>query len=177
MSGSFSFRRAPFTLELSRPKCDFVCLDMDLGDRTGWLTADCTIYADDLASMRWSIPRALIVENKAVFLCLPNIPNTLAVLGSGKAASLLSSCKWLENSDVVYWGDCDEAGFGILSTMRALFPKIRSIFMDYESWIRWKRFAVPGKSDVTAQRAHLTPPELETLWPSRQGHGCWSKRR
>jgi hypothetical protein len=119
--------------------------------------------------MRWIIPRALIVENKAVFLCLPDIPNTLAILGSGKAAALLSSCKWLENSDVVYWGDCDEAGFGILSSMRALFPKVRSIFMDFESWMRWKRFAVIGRCDLTVKHAHLTSAEREALVAVKAG--------
>lgn len=158
-----------FHLRIEAPQVRFRFLDVDLRDRTGWLIADCSIYADDLASMRWNIPRVLIVENKAVFLCLPKIPNTLAILGSGKAAFLLSSCKWIEDSDVVYWGDCDEAGFGILSSMRALFPKIRSIFMDYESWMRWKRFAVAGKSDVTAQCAHLTSTEVETLVAVKEG--------
>lgn len=158
-----------FHLRIEAPRVRFRFLDVDLRDRTGWLVADCSIYADDLANMRWNIPRVLIVENKAVFLCLPDIPNTLAILGSGKAAVLLSTCKWIENSDLVYWGDCDEAGFGILSSMRALFPKVRSIFMDYESWMRWKGFAVAGKCDVTAQHIHLTSTEVEALVAVKAG--------
>lgn len=158
-----------FRLRIEAPRVRFRFLDADLRQHTGWLIADCTVYASDLADLRWSIPRVLIVENKAVFLCLPDIPNTLAILGSGKAAVLLSSCKWMENSDVVYWGDCDEAGLGILSSMRALFPNVRSIFMDYESWMLWKRFAVPGKCDAAAQHAHLTSAEVEALLAVKAG--------
>ncbi|MCL2659472.1 MAG: DUF2220 family protein [Acidobacteriaceae bacterium] len=158
-----------FYLRTETPQVRFRFLDEALQDHTGWPVVDCSIYVEDFASMRWNIPRVLIVENKAVFLSLPNTPDTLAILGSGKAAVSLSSCKWIEDSDVVYWGDCDEAGLGILSSMRALFPKMRSIFMDYESWMRWKRFAVAGKRDGTAQYAHLTPAEVETLTAVKEG--------
>ena len=109
------------------------------------------------------IPRALIVENKAVFLCLPDVPDTLAILGSGKAVSLLHQCGWLQDSDVVYWGDCDEAGFGILSSIRARLPGVRSILMDHETWKRWNRFAVLGRKDLGARYDHLTPEEREVL--------------
>jgi hypothetical protein len=124
---------------------------------------DCTISIYDLASLSWRIPRVLVVENKAVFLCLPDVPNTLAILGSGKAAALLPSCSWLQESDVVYWGDCDEAGFGILSSLRGSLPRVRSILMDDQTWRRWSRFAVPGKSDTGARFDHLTASEAEAL--------------
>jgi hypothetical protein len=124
---------------------------------------DCSISAADLAGLDWSIPRVLIVENKAVFLCLPSVPDTVAILGSGKAASLLSSCRWMGTSDVVYWGDCDEAGFGILSSLRANLPRVRSILMDLETWKRWGRFAVLGKNDPASRHDHLTAKEAEVL--------------
>ena len=158
-----------FYLRFEPAQVRFRFLDTNLRDQTGWLVTDCSIYVDDLASMNWNIPRVLIVENKAVFLCLPHVSNTLAILGGGKAASLLSACRWMENSDLVYWGDCDEAGFGILSSMRGLFPKMKSIFMDYDAWTRWKRFAVPGKRDVASQCAHLTSEEVEALVAVKEG--------
>jgi hypothetical protein len=94
---------------------------------------------------------------------------TLAILGSGKAASLLFSCGWMHDSDVVYWGDCDEAGFGILSSIRAQFPKVRSILMNNETWNRWKRFAVAGKKDPAAPYDHLTAEEMEALTAVKAG--------
>jgi len=152
-----------FHLRLEPAQVRFRFLDSSLRDRVHWPVMDCTISAEELSSLCWSIPRVLIVENKAVFLCLPDIRNTLAILGSGKAASLLSACRWLHESDVVYWGDCDEAGFGILSSLRARLPRVRSMLMDDETWKCWKQFAVPGKMDPGARYDHLTANEAEAL--------------
>jgi len=152
-----------FHLRLESAQVRFCFLDTGLRERAGWPVMDCSISAGDLKSLCWSIPRVLIVENKAVFLCLPEVPNTLAILGSGKAASLLPSCRWLQDSDVVYWGDCDEAGFGILSALRERLPGVRSILMDHETWKIWKRFAVTGRKDPGARFDHLTANETEAL--------------
>jgi hypothetical protein len=152
-----------FHFRLEPAQVRFRFLDASLRERTRWPVMDCTIPVHDLASLSWRIPRVLIVENKAVFLCLPDVPNTLAILGSGKAASLLPSCSWLQEPDVVYWGDCDVAGFGILSSLRGSLPRVRSILMDDETWRDWSRFAVPGRSDPGARFDHLTASEAEAL--------------
>jgi hypothetical protein len=152
-----------FHLRLEPAQVRFRFLDASLREQSRWPVMDCTISIHELASLSWRIPRVLIVENKAVFLCLPDVPKTLAILGSGKAASLLPSCTWLQDSDVVYWGDCDEAGFGILSSLRGSLPRVRSILMDDETWRGWSRFAVPGKSDPGARFDHLTASEAEAL--------------
>jgi hypothetical protein len=152
-----------FHLRLEPAQVRFRFLDANLRVRFHWPVMDCSISAEDLAGIAWQIPRVLIVENKAVFLCLPEVPDTLAILGSGKAASLLRSCGWLHYSDVVYWGDCDEAGFGILSSIRAKFPGIRSILMDNEAWKRWNQYAVLGRQDPGARFDHLTAGETEAL--------------
>jgi hypothetical protein len=152
-----------FHLRLEPAQVRFRFLDARLGARLHWPVMDCSISAQDLASIGWNVPRVLIVENKAVFLCLPDVPDTLAILGSGKAASLLHPCGWLEDSDVVYWGDCDEAGYGILSSIRARFPGVRSILMDRETWMHWNQFTVLGKKDPGARHDFLTAEETEGL--------------
>lgn len=152
-----------FHLRVEPAQVRFRFLDINLQERAHWPVLECTISAEDLKSLSWSIPRVLIVENKAVFLCLPEVPNTLAILGNGKAASILPLCSWLHKSDVVYWGDCDEAGFGILSSLRAKLPHVRSILMDDETWKRWSRFAVPGRMDPSARYDYLTANEAEAL--------------
>lgn len=152
-----------FHLRVEPAQVRFRFLDASLRERVHWPVMDCSIPADDLASLSWNIPRVLIVENKAVFLCLPEVPNTLAILGNGKAACLLPSCCWLHNSDAVYWGDCDEAGFGILSSIRERLPRIRSILMDHETWKCWNRFAVSGRKDPGVRFDHLAANETEVL--------------
>jgi hypothetical protein len=152
-----------FHLLLEPPPVRFRFLDSDLRRRNGWPVADCSIPIPSFASLPWNIPRVVVVENRDVFLCLPEVPGTLAVFGSGKASSLLHYCRWLEAADIVYWGDCDEAGYGILSDLRRSFPRLRSVLMDETAWVKWKHLAVPGKRDCSVQHMGLTASERAAL--------------
>jgi hypothetical protein len=75
----------------------------------------------------------------------------------------------MRKSDVVYWGDLDEAGFGILSSLRAGLPAIRSVLMDIETWNQWSEFAVPGKRDPTVQHNNLSVHEDQALKAIQKG--------
>lgn len=141
----------------------FRFLDGELQRRVGWPLPDCAVPLPAFSGLDWRIDRVLIVENRDVFLCLPNVCNTLAIFGSGKAALLLCGCKWMSAAQLVYWGDCDEAGFGILSSLRSSFPHLRSALMDEDAWARWKHLATPGRRDTAARHAHLTPSERVAL--------------
>lgn len=152
-----------FHLLTEPPQVRFRFLDPELCSHVGWPVTDCSIPAPSFANLPWSIPRVLIVENRDVFLCLPTVPHTLAVFGSGKAASLLPGCEWMSASEIVYWGDCDEAGYGILSRLRARFPHVRSLLMDQAAWCQWKHLALPGKRDITSSFSHLTTAEQAAL--------------
>jgi hypothetical protein len=141
-AGTFAGR---FHLLLEPPAVRFRFLDPTLQVRNGWPVADCSIPAPSFASLHWRVPRVLVVENRDVFLCLPEMPGTLAVFGAGKASSLLHGCRWLEDSEIVYWGDCDEAGYGILSSLRLNFPHVRSVLMDEGAWTQWKHRVLPAR--------------------------------
>ena len=148
-----------FHLLVEPPQIRFRFLDSELQRRVGWPVSDCAVPLPAFAALDWTIDRILIVENRNVFLCLPNACRTLAIFGSGKAALLLSACKWMSDADLIYWGDCDEAGYGILSDLRASFPRLRSVLMDVDSWERWKHLATLGRRDTSARHIHLSPPE------------------
>lgn len=152
-----------FYLLAEPPLVRFRFLDQRFRELAGWPVDDCSVPLPSFANISWSAERVLVVENRDVFLCLPEIPRTLAIFGSGKAASLLPACRWLALSQIVYWGDCDEAGYGILSRLRSSFPQVRSLLMDYASWSRWRHLAVPGQRDASARHAHLTNVEREAL--------------
>lgn len=152
-----------FHLLMEPPQVRFRFLDPELRACTGWPVLDCSVPAPVFADLQWSIPRVLIVENRDVFLCLPKVPGALAVFGSGKAASLLPGCGWIGRAEIVYWGDCDEAGYGILSNLRSRFSQMQSLLMDEAAWGRWKHLAVPGKRDSTAHHTHLTAAERAAL--------------
>jgi hypothetical protein len=161
--GSASTFEGRFHLLSEPPPIRFRFLDTGLQKSCGWPVADCSIPLPSLSSLTWQIPRVLVIENKDVFLCLPQISATLAIFGSGKASTLLHDCYWLESSDIVYWGDCDEAGYGILSALRERFPHVRSILMDETAWARWRHLAVPGRRDAAAKHTSLTASERIAL--------------
>jgi hypothetical protein len=152
-----------FHLLVDPPQVRFRFLDDALRRRIGWPVTDCSVPAPILADVSWNSPRLLIVENRDVFVCLPHIADTVAIFGAGKAASLLTSAGWMKSADIVYWGDCDEAGFGILSDLRARFSHARSVLMDHAAWCRWKHLAVPGRRDPVARHTHLTDSERQAL--------------
>jgi hypothetical protein len=152
-----------FNLLAEPPQVRFRFLDPDLRACTCWPVADCSIPAPSFACLKWSIPRVFVVENRDVFLCLPRVPGTLAVFGSGKGASLLHGCQWMNTAEIVYWGDCDEAGYGILSSLRSSFRQVRSLLMDEGAWHQWKHLAVPGKRDSSVKHSYLTAGERAAL--------------
>ena len=152
-----------FHLLVDPPQIRFRFLDPTLCASVNWPVSDCSISVPSFAKLRWNIPRVIIVENRDVFMCLPDIPCTLAVFGSGKAASLIPDCDWINSTQIVYWGDCDEAGYGILSNLRCRFPQVRSLLMDQATWSRWKHLAIPGKRDSTATPSYLTAAETAAL--------------
>lgn len=152
-----------FHLLTEPPQVRFRFLDQDLRKEEGWPVTECSVPAPVFAHLSWKIPRVVVVENRDVFLCLPQIPGTLAVFGCGKAASLLPACSWMNSADLVYWGDCDEAGYGILSTLRSHFPHLRSLLMDELAWKEWKHLAVAGKRDPAARHDRLSNAERAAL--------------
>lgn len=152
-----------FHLLVDPSQIRFRFLDPTLCAGVNWPVSDCSIPVPSFAQLQWRIPRVIIVENRDVFMCLPHIPSTLAVFGSGKAASLIPDCNWMKSTEIVYWGDCDEAGYGILSNLRRRFPQVQSLLMDQVTWCRWKHLAIPGKRDSTATASYLTAAEKAAL--------------
>ena len=59
----------------------------------------------------------------------------------------------------MYWGDLDTEGFEILSSLRAVFPHVRSFLMDLDTLGRWRHLAVAGTGESQTFRRHLTEVE------------------
>lgn len=72
----------------------------------------------------------LIVENHVSFLTLPDLAQTLAIMGNGFAVNRLSEINWLQEKRLLYWGDIDLSGFAILAKLRESHPRSESIMMD-----------------------------------------------
>ncbi len=103
--------------------------------------------------------RVFIVENKQTFLAFPKVPNSLIIWGKGFGVELLKEVLWLQQKDIIYWGDMDVQGFQILSQLRAYFPQTESLLMDIATFEAFAEFAVKGKMSRVKNLANLTEAE------------------
>jgi len=139
-----------FGLCTDPPRIRFRWLDATLAERyTGGLH-DLSLPLPDMAGKPWQVQRVFIVENKTnmlradVFLTLPQMEGAMAIFGSGKAASLLSSVSLLKDAQVFYWGDMDAEGFDILDHLLQFFPHAKAFCMDDETLEAFAHQAVSG---------------------------------
>jgi hypothetical protein len=101
----------------------------------------------------------VVTENEMTFLTLPPHKDTFALFGGGFKVSDLALVPWLSDCPIFYWGDLDAQGFQILSSLRALFPHVTSVMMDWETFSAFSAFCVTGTSTPVRQLPYLTPEE------------------
>lgn len=100
-------------------------------------------------------PRALLVcENRQSLVALPDMPGVVALHGGGYAVSEVNRLGWADDLPLVYWGDLDVDGFGILNRLRHHHVGVLSILMDVETLDRHAALCVPdpqaGRTDPAA---------------------------
>jgi hypothetical protein len=87
--------------------------------------------------------------------------------GLGNGIQKVASIEWLQRATVLYWGDCDAAGFGILGRLRARLPNVVSVLMDQVTLDSYRRLAIPDRTNliVTTENIaeNLTADEQATL--------------
>lgn len=86
--------------------------------------------------------RILIVENERCQHHLPDIPETVAVLGTGFDLEWLKG-QWLRSRQVGYWGDIDTWGLQFLATARQSLPHVDALLMTPDIYNQNAEFAVP----------------------------------
>jgi hypothetical protein len=118
-----------FGLRFEEPRVHLRVLDPELQQRIGLPVDDLAIPVSQLARLAQPLIAVVIVENKKTFLTLPALHNSLAILGGGGAAELLTANTWLAQCRLIYWGDIDVHGFHILARLRRAFPELKSAMM------------------------------------------------
>ncbi|HVB21690.1 MAG TPA: Wadjet anti-phage system protein JetD domain-containing protein [Ktedonobacteraceae bacterium] len=101
----------------------------------------------------------VVTENEMTFLTLPPHKDTFALFGGGFMVRNLKSISWLAECPILYWGDLDAQGFQILASLRALFPHVTSLMMDWETFSAFAEFCVAGTPGSARQLPHLHPDE------------------
>lgn len=135
-------------------------LDNDLRKAVGFPVPDVAIPRSAFQTIEMPQSTCLVVENRMIFLTLPSLPNTVAVLGDGKAAALLNGTGWFSRCRLFYWGDIDDSGFRILSALRAAGHPFQSVLMDLQTWEQFEHLSHPGKREVGSVDLRLEEPEL-----------------
>ncbi|MFK7906897.1 MAG: Wadjet anti-phage system protein JetD domain-containing protein, partial [Chitinophagales bacterium] len=120
---------------------------------------DLTLPLSELQQLQTEAYRVFVVENKQTFLAFPNVPNSLIIWGKGFGVELLKEVLWLEQKDIIYWGDMDVQGFQILSQLRGYFAQTESLLMDKATFEAFDEFAVTGKMSKVENLVHLTDEE------------------
>jgi len=138
----------------------FRILDPGMHVVSGTSCPDITLDASSFSQMAIDARRVFITENETNFLALPNVPEAIAIFGSGYGWGALSQARWLAQCVIHYWGDIDTHGFAILDQLRSHFSHVDSFLMDrasldaHESF--WGREDKPQRCDLH----RLTPEEL-----------------
>jgi hypothetical protein len=120
--------------------------------------SEMALRVDEIA--RLPLPgRVFVVENEVTYHAFPPLPEAVVFLGAGYGVSRLLRLDWLEDAEVIYWGDIDTHGFVMLDRLRARFSQIRSVLMDRSTLLgheaHWGREDEP----VNVTLGHLTAEE------------------
>jgi hypothetical protein len=100
-----------------------------------------SIPANDLVTIGVPGTHLLIVENERSLHQLPQIPATIAVLGSGLNLAWMKA-PWLASKAIGYWGDIDTWGLTMLATARAHQRHLDALLMTLEVFVAHEHVAV-----------------------------------
>ncbi|MHA7845435.1 Wadjet anti-phage system protein JetD domain-containing protein [Serratia sp. D1N4] len=112
------------------------------------------ITTAELAEVTLPATRILVVENEHCIHQLPELPDTIAILGAGLDLQWLAS-PWLAEKSVGYWGDMDTWGLLMLARVRGYYPAIHVLLMNR---MLFERFA-SSSAVVEPVTAQDTAPE------------------
>ena len=120
---------------------------------------DVTVTASAFQSLRLPVTTVIITENLVNFLALPERAGAMAIFGKGYGFSALRDAAWLRDCEVLYWGDLDTHGFGILDQLRAVHPQVTSVLMDEATLLAHREMWVEETSPSRAALGRLTVEE------------------
>ena len=128
--------------------------------------------ASALAQLPIAPATVLVIENLQTLLSLPPMASVVALHGAGYDVRWTVQLPWVRNARVLYWGDLDADGLGILAALRSVLPGVQSVMMDTPTLQRFDHLTVkdPNGPVTTAPRG-LTPGEREAFDLLRQNGG------
>jgi len=115
-----------------------------------------------------------ITENKVNGLAFPSFSGGMVIFGLGYGVGDVADATWLKEKRVIYWGDIDTHGYGILSMLRGKLPHVESILMSSQD-IDQNRAIAGAEPNETRRRdslPHLSDTELAAYSRLLPGGDC-----
>jgi hypothetical protein len=123
--------------------------------------SELSVRLDELAASPPVCETVYVIENDVTYLAFPPVDHAVAIFGGGYAVTVLEQLSWLTDRELIYWGDIDTHGFGILDRLRQRFPHTRSLLMDRPTLLAHENQWVQENTPLVAHLAHLRPEEAE----------------
>lgn len=86
---------------------------------------------NELKTIPLNATNIIIIENEQCLHQLPEIKNTIAILGAGLNLSWMGA-PWLNERRIAYWGDIDTWGLSMLAQARRFQPSLTPLLMTAE---------------------------------------------
>ncbi|KAA3629741.1 MAG: hypothetical protein DWQ09_05765 [Proteobacteria bacterium] len=118
------------------------------------------LSADLLRQHELPATNILVVENLQSGLALPDLDDTIAVIGGGRNVSWMNA-SWLTAKRVGYWGDIDSWGLSILSDARASLASVEPLMMDVATLNAHEERMVQEPEPLSTLPAQLTGQEQQ----------------
>lgn len=97
---------------------------------------DITVTQAAFGTLRLPVSQVFITENEINFLAFPNVLDAMVIFGAGYGFANLATAAWLQQKQILYWGDIDTHGFAILNQLRGFFPHTTSFLMDRQTLVQ-----------------------------------------
>jgi len=99
------------------------------------------IRASELAITKLPATHILVVENEQSRYQLPELENTIAILGAGLNLNWLKN-PFFKHCHIAYWGDIDSWGLKMLAMAKKHQPKLTPVLMDAKTFSENQQLAV-----------------------------------
>ena len=120
---------------------------------------DITLTQAAFSSPAPPVTTVFITENEINFLAFPNVRDSMVIFGAGYGFANLATVHWLQEKNILYWGDIDTHGFAILNQLRGFFPHTVSFLMDRETLLAHRQFWGSEPQPQTGDLLRLTTEE------------------
>jgi len=89
------------------------------------------LRTSELANTALLASNIVIIENESCVHLLPDLPDTIAILGAGRDLKWMRN-QWLGEKNLAYWGDMDTWGMAILAQARLNQSQLIPLMMSQE---------------------------------------------